>query len=254
MMSGAHAGRLGGEERAGAPEAGRDLVEDQHQPVLVGDLAHHAQAVGVVDVHPARALEQRLHDDPGQLVCVRRGERAELRPPSRDVAPGRGWLVGEDLLRQHLAEHRVHPAHRVADAHAAEGVAVVAAAHGEHPGPLGWPRPRWCCSAIFSATSTLTEPGVGEEDVLEPVRGQRDEPLGEADRGRVGEAAEHHVRHVAELPAHARRRAPGTAYPWIAAHHEDIPSTSSVPSARAAGGRRTPTRPARTGVGSVIDV
>ncbi len=98
------AGGLGGEQRAGAAEAGRDLVEDQQQPVLVGDLAHHPQARGVVDPHAAGALQQRLDDDPGELV--RRAPRPARGTPSAhavDVAAGGRRPGGEDLLGQHLA-------------------------------------------------------------------------------------------------------------------------------------------------------
>ena len=97
---GRHAGRLGREEGAGAAEAGRDLVEDQHEAVLVGDLAHHPQARGVVDEHPAGTLQQRLDDDPGELVGRASAARARKPAgPAVDVAAGRGRPVGEDLLR-----------------------------------------------------------------------------------------------------------------------------------------------------------
>ena len=142
--------------------------------------------------------------------------------PGLDVAAGCGRLVGEDLLRQHLAEHRVHPAHRVADAHAAERVAVVAAAHGQHPGPLGVPEAALVLQHHLQRDLDAHRAGVGEEDVLEPVRREVDQPLGEPDRGGVGEAAEHHVRHAATPGRRTAASSSGTAYPWIAAHHDDI--------------------------------
>ena len=90
-----------------------------------------------------------------------------------DVAAGRGRPVGEDLLRQHLAEHRVHPAHRVAHAHAAERVAVVAAADGQHPGPLGVPEAALVLQHHLQRDLDAHRAGVGEEDVLEPLRCER---------------------------------------------------------------------------------
>ena len=42
---------------------------------------------------------------------------------------------------------------------------------------------------------------VGEKDVVEPRRRDLDEKLGQLDRRRMGEAAEHHVRHPPELQA-----------------------------------------------------
>ena len=103
--------------------------------------------------------------------------------------------VGEHLLRQHPGEHRVHPALGVAHGHAAGGVAVVAAAHGQHP------------RAARPATTALRlqrhlqrdldrhRPGVGQEDVLQPLGGDRDQPLGQPDGRGVGQSTEHHVRH-----------------------------------------------------------
>ena len=139
---------------------------------------------------------------PASSADALRAIARKLVCPGVDVAAGCGRLVGEDLLRQHLAEHRVHPAHRVADAHAAEGVAVVAAAHGQHPGPLGVPEAALVLQHHLQRDLDAHRAGVGEEDVLEPVRCQRDQPLSQPDRGGVGEAAEHHVRHVVELAAY----------------------------------------------------
>ena len=187
------------EQRAGAAEAGGDLVEDQHQPVLVGDLAEHDQAAVVVDPHPARALEPRLDDDPGELVGVGLGDPAYALGPGLDVAARRRRTLGEDLRGEHLGEHRVHPADRVAGAHAPERVAVIAAAHGQQPGPLRSPAAALGLQRHLDRDLDADGPGVGEEDVLEGVRGDLDEPLGEVDRGRVGQAAEHHVRHPSGL-------------------------------------------------------
>src|SRR5690606_41588242 len=50
---------LGGEQRAGAPEAGGDLVEHQQHVVLVAQLPQHPQVAGVVEAHAARALDDR---------------------------------------------------------------------------------------------------------------------------------------------------------------------------------------------------
>ena len=63
-----HPGVLGREERAGAAEPGRDLVEDEQHAVRVARLPQHPQVAGVVEAHPARALDDRLDDHRGQLV------------------------------------------------------------------------------------------------------------------------------------------------------------------------------------------
>ena len=143
----------------------------------VGDLAHHPQALGGVDVHAAGALQQRLDDDAGQLVGVLVREPLErLRPGGHAVAVGRR-AVGEDLLGQHVAEHRVHPADRVAHAHAAERVAVVAAADREHAVPLGAAGAALVLERHLQRDLDAHRAGVGEEDVLEPVGGHLDQPL-----------------------------------------------------------------------------
>ncbi len=63
------------------------------QVVPVGHLAHDRQAGRRVDVHPPGALQQRLDDDPGQLVGVLGREPARTTPPTRrhraSVAGGR---------------------------------------------------------------------------------------------------------------------------------------------------------------------
>ena len=56
------AGLLVGEERAGAPEAGHDLVGDEVHLVAVAQRARAAQVLGVVHRHAGRALHQRLDD------------------------------------------------------------------------------------------------------------------------------------------------------------------------------------------------
>ena len=107
------------------------------------------------------------------------------------------------MLREHPAEEGVHAADGVGHGHRRERVAVVTAAHGEEPGAAATgsevPLQRHLHRHLDRHRAR-----VGEEDVLEAVWGQLDEPAGEADGGFVGQATEHHVRHRAEL-AHGRR-------------------------------------------------
>ena len=63
----------------------------------------------------------------------------------------------------------------------------------------GRPRPSQCCTAIFIATSTATEPESLKKTWSSPGGVIADELLGELDGGAVGEPAEHHVGHLAEL-------------------------------------------------------
>ena len=122
-----------------------------------------------------------------------------------DVGRSSTWRsVGEDLLGEHLGEHRVHPADGVAHAHAPERVAVVAAAHGQQPGALGPADAALVLEDHLDRHLDRDRAGVGEEDVVEPVGGDLDEPLGQPDRRRVGEPAEHHVRELAGLRGQRR--------------------------------------------------
>ena len=81
---------LAGEHRAGAAEAGRDLVADQQHAVRVAELAHGAQVAGRVDEHPGGALDERLDDHRGDLLLVRGEDRARGRPASPGSA---AWAV-----------------------------------------------------------------------------------------------------------------------------------------------------------------
>ena len=68
---------------------------------------------------------------------------------------------------------------------------------------------------------------VAQEHVLEPVRGERRQPVGQGHGRLVRQPAEHHVAHPAQLVAWRRRRAPGARTRGCAAHHDDMPSISS---------------------------
>ncbi len=191
---------LGGEERTRPAEPGGDLVEHQQHVVGEAQLAQHVQVAGVVEAHAACALDDRLDDHRGQLVGVRLDQPRQLR----DVVlleRGRG-RSGEHLPRQHVAPQRVHAAVRVADAHRAEGVAVVAAAPGHQP-MLGRVSARpLVLQTHLDRDLDRDRAGVAEEDVLEPGGGDVDEQPGQLDGRTVREAAEHHVAHRAELVAH----------------------------------------------------
>ena len=157
--------------------------------------------------------------------CSQRA-RGTRRPTHGTALAGAGGRSAKTCCGQHAGEHRVHPADRVAHAHRAEGVAVVAAAQRQHPGLARVGRcPRWYCTAILSATSTLTEPESAKNTCSSPSGVDRDEPLGQVDRRLVGEAAEHHVRHRRPGACSAASSS-GWRYPWIADHHDDIASMS----------------------------
>ena len=110
----------------------------------------------------------------------------------------------EHLARQHVAPQGVHPAVGVAHAHRAERVAVVAAAPGHQPVLARTSARALVLEAHLDRDLDRHRARVGEEHVLEPRRRDLDEGAGQVDRGRVGEAAEHHVAHGAELVADRR--------------------------------------------------
>ena len=86
MKSGRMPRLLAGEQRAGAPEADRDLIGDQVHAVAVAGLAQQREVDRVVHAHAARALHQRLDDHRAGLVRVPRERRlhvGELRAAVR---------------------------------------------------------------------------------------------------------------------------------------------------------------------------
>ena len=191
---------LRGEELPRPAEPGGDLVEHQQHVVGQAQFAQHVQVAGVVEAHAACTLHDGLDDHRGQLVGMCLDQPRQLR----DVVlleRGRG-RSGEHLPRQHVAPERVHATVRVADAHRAEGVAVVAAAPGHQP-VLGRAPPRpLVLQTHLDRDLDRDRAGVAEEDVLEPGGGDVDEEPGQLDGRTVREAAEHHVAHRAELVAH----------------------------------------------------
>ena len=161
------AGVLAGEQRAGAPEAGRDLVEHEQQAVLVAQpraAARRTPASGSA-CRPRPARPARRSPPPARRRAARRARcTCAAQRSSRPRVEAVGRALGEHVLRQHAGEQAVHPADRVAHGHRAERVAVVAAPHGQQPRALaGARRARWNCRHILIATSTDDRAGVGEE-------------------------------------------------------------------------------------------
>jgi hypothetical protein len=105
---------------------------------------------------------------------------------------------------QRSREQAVHAAHRVADAHRAERIPVIAAADGEKPVLLGPSQGKPVLQAYLDCHLDRHRPSVGKEHMLEAIRAELDQPCGQANRGFVGKPAEHHVRHPLELVAHRR--------------------------------------------------
>ncbi len=81
------------------------------------------------------------------------------------------------------------------------GVAVVAAAPGEQPPPLRAAARAPVLQAHLDRDLDRDRARVGEEDVLQRLRGDLHERGRQPDRGLVGEPAEHHMAHPPELVA-----------------------------------------------------
>ena len=112
-----------GEQFAGAPDAGLDLVEDQQQSVFVAELAQAAQEFRRQHAHPAFALD-RLDQD-------RRGLRPDRRFHSFQIA-GRDLIETVDLRAEALQIFRL-----TARGDCGQRAAVKGAFEGDDPEALG---------------------------------------------------------------------------------------------------------------------
>ncbi|MNQ02043.1 hypothetical protein D3C85_147100 [compost metagenome] len=147
--------------------------------------------------HAARALHQRLDQDAGQL------RRAGFQPGVQFGQPG---LVAREIddivLGQHAPVQAVHAVVGVAHGHGAERIAVIAAPK----------RYKAAAAALALVQPELHRhlhgdfyrhrPGVGVEDAVQPRPQQAGQAARQRQRGLVGQAAEHHMRHGVQLRAH----------------------------------------------------
>ncbi|MNT02651.1 hypothetical protein D3C72_1371560 [compost metagenome] len=186
-----------GEHGPGTPEAGEDLVKDQQQAVLVRQVAQAAQHFRVMQQHAARALHQRLDKNARQL---RRARLQEL------IQGGVGGVVARQVhdvvLGQHAPVQAVHAVVGVAHGHGAERIAVIAAPkrYKAAAAALALVQPE--LHRHFHGDFYRHRPGVGVEDAVQPRPQQAGQAARERQRGLVGQAAEHHMRHGIQLRAH----------------------------------------------------
>ena len=68
IMSGTTTRPLAGEHRAGPPEAGEDLVEDEQAAVAVRRFAEADEHIALVEEHAASPLHERLDQDSGNAL------------------------------------------------------------------------------------------------------------------------------------------------------------------------------------------
>ena len=116
----------------------------------------------------------------------------------------------------------------------------------------GRPRPRWACSAIFSATSTDTEPESARKTCSSPS-GEIETSLSASRTAGAWVSPPNMTCDIRPAWSASAASSSGTAYPCTADHHDAMPSTTSCPPASRS---RTPAADSttRTGAGSVIEV
>ena len=198
------AGLLVREQRAGAAEADRDLVEHQMHPPAVAQLAHPAQVDRIVHRHAGGALHQRLQDDRGRLRVVR------LQP---DGQCGGGPLghVGGAFARAGTAgvgavdgggqahQRRIGVAEdaQIGDRQRPDRLAVVAAGQADEAGLVR-------LALVAPGMRAHLQRDLGGRGAVAAVEGmaqagERTQPLGQLHHRRMGEAGQHDVIEPAEL-------------------------------------------------------
>ena len=120
---------------------------------------------------------------------------ALLVPLSVEAA---AWRFDEMVFGQEALVELVHAAIGIAHAHGAEGVAVIAAPKGNEFGagrPFGMP----VLLGHLEGYLHRHRAGIRQKDPIQPLRGDLHQFAAELDRRGMGQAAKHHVGHLAEL-------------------------------------------------------
>ncbi len=110
--------------------------------------------------------------------------------------------IDDDMLRQRAAEHIMHPGIGIAHRHRAGGVAVIAALERDE---LGLSRLAAIDPVLLRHLHRDLDrdrAGFRKEHAIEVARQQRREPPRQGQGLLVDQAAEHHMRHLGELPLH----------------------------------------------------
>ncbi len=113
----------------------------------------------------------------------------------------------EQLLRQHVIEQGMHAGYRVAYRHRVQRVAVIAVAQRNETRLRRQVPAAPVLDRHLQGDLDGHRTGIGEEHQVESVGGDVDQPLGQGDRRRMSDAAEHHVRHGVELLRYRRVQA-----------------------------------------------
>src|SRR5690606_12293716 len=211
------AGLLTGEHRSGAAEADGDLVVDQMHAMAVTGFAQQRQVHRVVHAHAAGPLDQRLDDHGrhfvgvlGQRLFHVREHGPRVRFPAHalgaQVTVGAGHLDGVEQERLVGIGEQGHVAYR----HGRHGFAVVAV--GERHEALLL-RLAAVDPVVMAHLQRHLDAGgtvVGVEHLVQTVRGDLHQTLGQLDHRLMGAAGQHHVLQAVELLADA------LIDPWVA--------------------------------------
>jgi len=161
-----------------------------------------------VEIEAAGGLQEGLagHGGEDRAVLAERGPQLGQRLVDRapDRAPAVAHPLGrahEALARQEARAATVHTLVGIAEAHHPGGVAVVAVAQRQEGVLAARPEVAPVPDGHLHGHLHADRAGVREEDVRQPGRGQRDQPLRQPLRRPVGQPAQHHVREVVELRA-----------------------------------------------------
>ncbi|MND89453.1 hypothetical protein D3C80_815110 [compost metagenome] len=193
-------GMFTGEQLAGAPETGSDLVGNQQHLIAVTEFAYPFKVSRVIDAHAARPLDHRFQDHRRHFTGVlfqQRGERGDIIfiPGLIETALRRG---SEQVRREIALIQAVHRVVRIAYRHRAEGIAVIAVTQGQNalpPFPARLPVLQRHLQRHFHRHRS----GIRQEHALQRFRRHSDQLATQFNRGGVGNAAEHHVRHLFQL-------------------------------------------------------
>ena len=212
------AGPFAGEEFAGSPKPGSDLVSDKNQVELVGATAQVPQTGRRPRPHAPGPLQDRLDDNPSQVIAVEVQDLVGLAAPRLDfsLVGGEGRRARqEDLLGNRVAEHGMHATDRVAHAHGTESIAVIGPSEGGNACPRQGAAA--CCGAgnlhlpsQFEAHFHADRPRIGEEDAIQRWRGKVHQCRDGVNCGLVGESPKHDVAELRTLTVE------GLVKDWIA--------------------------------------
>ncbi|MNE76097.1 hypothetical protein D3C80_1723110 [compost metagenome] len=154
----------------------------------------------MVDAHAACALDYRLQDHRSHfsgMLLQQRGERRNIIfiPDLVETALRRG---GEQVRRQITLIKAVHRIVRIAHRHRAKCIAVITVAQGQNalsPFPASLP----VLQRHLQRHLYRHRAGICQEHALQRLRCHCHQTAAQGNGRRMGNAAEHHVRHFFQL-------------------------------------------------------